>query len=154
MTVRPPPLQMASPPLDEEHACLVLKGSQCDHCEKFIIMKLRSRFNLFSRDVGQASAPHGSGLKSWGTQVELVEKGMALSRSSVVGSRDLLDQDVLSLESCDLADSMLLAPSSQEEADVVEEGEKIACIEPHIWGAARCYGLCHNQIGLVWQPEK
>lgn len=147
MTVRPPVLQMASPPLDEEHTC-----SECDHCEKFIIMKLRSRFNLFSRDVGQASAPHGLGLKSWGMQVELAEefeKGMALSCSSVVGSRDLLDQDVLSLESCDLAESMLLAPSSQEEADVVEEGEKNACIEPHIWGAARCYGLCHNQIGLV-----
>lgn len=46
---------------------------------------------------------------------------MALSRSSASGLSDLLDQDVLSLKSSDLADSMLLAPFSQEETDEVEE---------------------------------
>lgn len=48
---------------------------------------------------------------------------MALLRSSVTSSSDLLDQDVLSLESCEPAYSILLAPSSQDEVDVVEEGE-------------------------------
>lgn len=69
----------------------------------------------------------------WGSQVEVAEdfeKGMALSRSSVTGLIDLLDQDVQSLESFDPADSMFLAPSSQDEADVVEEGEDITCREP------------------------
>lgn len=73
---------------------------------------------LLSRDLGQASVPCGSGpklaeaqrrLKLWGSQFKIAEefeKGMALLRSSVTGSSDLLDQDVLSLESSD-PDSML-----------------------------------------------
>lgn len=60
------------------------------HCEKFTMRKLCSCLSLFSRNVGQASAPHGSGavvaeaqlrLKLWGSQVELPEEfqiGMAL----------------------------------------------------------------------------
>lgn len=58
------------------------------------------------------------------------ENGMSLSCSSVTGSSDLLYQDVLSLESSDPADSMLLAQSSQDEVDVVGEGEYIAFSEP------------------------
>jgi len=50
--------------------------------------------------------------------------------SSVTGLIDLLDQDVQSLKSSDPADSMFLAPSSQDEMDVVEEGEGITCSEP------------------------
>lgn len=68
-----------------------------------------------------------------GLQVELaeeLEKGMCLSNSSVAGSSNLLDQDVLSLASSYPADSMLLTPSIQEEPDVVEEGEDINCTEP------------------------
>lgn len=79
---------------------------------------------LFSRDVRQASAPPAQRrLKSWGSQVKGAkefEKGMALSHSSVTDSDDILDQDVLSLESSDPANSMLLAPSSKDEADVVK----------------------------------
>lgn len=96
------------------------------------ICKLHSRLTLFPRDLGKASAAHSSGpavaeaqwrLKSWGSQIELgeeIEKGMGLSRYSVTGLSDLLDQDVLSLVS-DLADSA--AGASQDEADVVEESE-------------------------------
>lgn len=47
-------------------------------------------------------------------------------RSSTTGSND---QNVLSLESSDPADSILLAPSSQEETDVVEEDKDIAFSE-------------------------
>lgn len=45
------------------------------------------------------------------------------ARTSFTGSSDLLDRDVLSLESSNPAESILLAPSSQEEADVAEKGE-------------------------------
>lgn len=51
-------------------------------------------------------------------------KGLALSHTSTACSSDLLDQDVLSFKSSDQADSILLAPSSQEETDVVKEGEQ------------------------------
>lgn len=62
---------------------------------------------------------------------EEFENGTSLSCSSVNGSSDLLYQDVLmSLESSDPADTMLLAQSSQDEVDVVEEGEYIAFSEP------------------------
>lgn len=47
-----------------------------------------------------------------------------------MGSSDLLDQDVLSLESSDPEDSVLLAqPASHKEADVVDEGEDSVCIK-------------------------
>lgn len=77
-----------------------------------------------------------------GSQVELAEefeKGMGLSCSSVAGSSDLLDQDVLALASSDPADCMLLAPSIQEEVDVVEEGKDSNCTEPS-YPASPAYG--------------
>lgn len=48
----------------------------------------------------------------------------------VTDSSNLLDQDVLSLEPSDTAECMLLAPSSQDEADMVEEGDDVVCSEP------------------------
>lgn len=57
---------------------------------------------------------------------EEFEQGMSLSHSSVVNSSDLLDQDVLSLESSEPADIALLT-SSQEELDEAEVGEDVIC---------------------------
>lgn len=48
---------------------------------------------------------------------------MDLSHSSAADTRELLDQDMLSLVSSDPADSALLG-ASQEEQDVAEEGEE------------------------------
>ncbi len=47
--------------LGEEHACSVLEGMECFHCEPFSLGKLRSRLSLFSRDLGRSSVPRGSG---------------------------------------------------------------------------------------------
>ncbi len=47
--------------LGEEHARSVLEGMECAHCELFSLGKLRSRMSLFSRELGQSSAPRGSG---------------------------------------------------------------------------------------------
>lgn len=90
-------------------------------------------------------------LKSWGSQVALaeeIEKCMALSRSSVTGSSDLLGQDVLSLEPSEPADSILLAPSSQDEVDVVEEGEDPA--DEELLDVMMC-GM--TRLDLVWGCE-
>lgn len=103
--------------LGEEH---VLEGAECAHCEKFAMKNLRGS------DPAVAEARRR--LSSWGSQVELVEefeKVMSLLYSSVTGSNDLLDQDILSLESSDPTNSILLTPSSPEEVDVAEEGEDI-----------------------------
>ncbi len=43
--------------LDEEHARSVLEGMECTHRELFSLGKLRSRMSLFSRELGQSSAP-------------------------------------------------------------------------------------------------
>lgn len=48
---------------------------------------------------------------------------MAVSITLFLGSSNLLDQDVLSLESSDPAVSVLLAPFSQRLVDVVDEGD-------------------------------
>lgn len=99
--------------LGEEH---VLEGVECAHCEKFAMRKLRGS--------GPAVAEARRRLSSWGSQVELAEefkKVMSLSYSSLIGSNDLLDLDILSLESSDPTNSILLAPSSPEEMDVAEE---------------------------------
>ncbi len=47
--------------LGEEHARSVLEGIECAHCELFSLGKLHSRMSLFSRELGQSSAPRGSG---------------------------------------------------------------------------------------------
>ncbi len=107
--------------LDEEHARSVLEGMECAHCELFSLGKLRSRISLFSRELGQSSAPRGSGpaaaevarrLRSWGSQMELADEsvgGMNISRSSAADESKLLEEDVLSLTSSDPAGSALMA---------------------------------------------
>ncbi|ROJ44208.1 hypothetical protein DPX16_23864 [Anabarilius grahami] len=85
------------------------------------------------RESEQASVPRGSGpavaerrLRSWGSQVELAEdfeQGMSLSHSSAAGSSAEPDEQVLSLESYDLADSALLASSK----DILMEPSQPAC---------------------------
>ncbi len=56
---------------------------ECVHCELFSLGKLRSRLSLFSRELGQLSAPRGSGpaiaeaarrLRSRGLQMELADE--------------------------------------------------------------------------------
>ncbi len=100
--------------LGEEHARSVLKGMECAHCEFFSLGKLRSRMSLFSRELGQSSAPHGSGpaaaeaamrLKLWGSQMELADEsagGINISRSSAADESKLLEGDVLSRTSSDI----------------------------------------------------
>ncbi len=105
--------------LGEEHARSVLEGMECVHCELFSLGKLRSRLSLFSRELGQSSAPRGSGpavpeaarrLRSWGSQMELAdefERGIKITRSSAADENKLLKEDVLSLTSSDPAGSAL-----------------------------------------------
>ncbi len=69
--------------LGEEHARSVLEGIECVHCERFSLGKLCSRLSLFSRELGQSSAPCGSGpavaeaarrLRSRRSQMELADE--------------------------------------------------------------------------------
>ncbi len=69
--------------LGEEHACNVLEGAICVHCELFSMRKLRSRLSLFSSKEGQPSASRDSRptvaearrrIKSWGSQVDLADE--------------------------------------------------------------------------------
>ncbi len=103
--------------LGEEHARSVLEGMECAHCAIFSLGKLRSRMSLFSRELGQSSAPHGSGpaaaeaarrLRSWGSQMELADESAGgINISSAADESKLLD--VLPLTSSDPARSALLA---------------------------------------------
>ncbi len=89
--------------------------------ELFSLGKLRSRMSLFSKELGQSSAPRGLGpaaaeaarrLRSWGSQMELADEsagGINISRSSEADESKLLEEDVLSLTSSDPAGSALLA---------------------------------------------
>ncbi len=79
--------------LGEEHVRFVHEGTECVHCERFSLKKLRSHLSLFSRELGKSSAPCGSvpavaeaarRLRSWGSQMEFaddIERGVYLSRS-------------------------------------------------------------------------
>ncbi len=107
--------------LGEELVRSVLEEMECAHCELFSLGKLRSRMSLFSRELGQSSAPRGSGpaaaevarrLRSWGSQMELTDEsavGINISRSAAADESKLLEEDVLSLTSSDPARSALLA---------------------------------------------
>ncbi len=118
--------------LGEEYARSVLEGMECVHCELFPLGKLRSRLSLFSRELGQSSAPRGSGpaaaeaarrLRSWGSQMELADEfegEIKISRSSAADEGQLREEDALSLTSSDPAASALLTPG-QEWADEGEE---------------------------------
>ncbi len=88
----------------------------------FSLKRLLS-FVSFPRELGQSSAPCGSGpavaeaarrLRLWGLQIELAdefERGVNLSRSSAADKGDLLEEGVLSLTSSDPAGSALLDPN-------------------------------------------
>ncbi|KAL0151682.1 hypothetical protein M9458_053083 [Cirrhinus mrigala] len=112
--------------LGQEHACDVLEGAICVHCELLPMKKLRSHLSLFSRKKGQPSVPRGSGpaaaearrkLSLWG----IADKGLSLSRSSAGDESELLeDDDVISLTSSDPAASALLG-STQEEQELLDK---------------------------------
>lgn len=126
--------------------------------KKFTMMNLHSHLTLFSRDVGQASTPQGSGpdiaeaqwsLKLWELQIKPAkefEKGMA--------SSNLLDQDVLFLESSDPADSILLVPYSQDEADVVEKSLPATLTYEELLDVIRS-GLGMQETGSrLWRTQR
>ncbi len=149
--------------LGEDHACSVSEGAECAACENFSIRKHCSCLSLFSRELGRASAPSGSGAwwRSWSSQVELeedFERGIFLSHSSAADAGDLLDVDVLSLVSSDPADSALL-DASLEEQDVVVE-DKNETLEPSL-PACPAYSelsdvmvLVTERLNLPWKHEK
>ncbi len=103
--------------LGEEHVRFVHEGTECVHCERFSLKKLRSHLSLFSREFGKSSAPCGSvpavaeaarRLRSWGLQMEFaddIERGVYLSCSVAADEGELLEEDVLSLTSSDPAGS-------------------------------------------------
>lgn len=69
----------------------------------------------------------------WGSQVKLAEEGKpkewkraSLYQSSFTGSGDLLNLEAHFFVSSDPAESMLLAASSSEELDVVEEARSVS----------------------------
>ncbi len=68
--------------LGMEHACDVLEGAVCVHCERLSMRKLSSRLSLFSRKEGQPSASRDSRptvaearrrIKSWGSQLDVAD---------------------------------------------------------------------------------
>lgn len=89
--------------------CLALEGAGCAHCDKFTMKKLHLRLALFSR-VHSRDLSHGDHRSSWPRKRDIV-----LSHSSVTGSSDLLDQEVLSLASSGPMESMLLVKSPAAE---------------------------------------
>ncbi len=140
------------------------------HCERFSLRKLRSHLSLFSRELGQFSAPRDSvsaaaeaarRLRSWGSQMELsdeFERGINLSRPSAVDESKLRGEDVLSLTSSELTGSALLS-SGQSEQDLADEGEDGA-FEPS-QPACPAYGELMEVINratarldLQWRHEK
>ncbi len=61
----------------------MLEGMGCVHCELFSLGKFRYHMSLFSRELGQSSAPRGSGpavadaarrLRSRRSQMELADE--------------------------------------------------------------------------------
>ncbi len=94
--------------------------------------KLRSRLSLFSRKEGQPSASHNSGpttaearrrIKSWGSQLDMVdelERDRSFSCVSAKKESELLDcDDAIFLTSSDSAASALLG-YAQEEQEMFE----------------------------------
>ncbi len=166
------PCQRYLTPDDAHDLCVVClgEGTECDHCEHFSLRKLRSRLSLFSRELGQSSAPCDSvsaaaeaakRLRSWGSQMELAdefERGINLSRTSADDESELRGEDVLSLTSSDPAGSALLA-SGQSEQNLADEGEDGA-FEPS-QPACPAYGELMEvmnrataRLDLQWRHEK
>ncbi len=122
--------------LGEGHACDVLEGAICVHCELFSMRKLRSRLSLFSSKEGQPSASRDSRptvaearrrMKSWVSQVDLadeLERELSLSHESARNEGEPLDHDdAISLTSSDPAASALLGYAQEEQE--MAEGEEV-----------------------------
>lgn len=56
--------------LGMQHARAALEGAACAYCEALLIRVLLSRLAVFD-EAGQACAPRGSRLKSWGSQMDM-----------------------------------------------------------------------------------
>ncbi len=113
-----------------------LRGKSACTVSLFSMKKLRSRLSLFSRKEGQPSASHDSGptaaearmrMKSWGSQLDLVdelERDRPFSSASAENQSELLDcDDVMFLTSSDSEASALLG-YAQEEQEMFE-GEEV-----------------------------
>ncbi len=153
--------------LGEEHARSVLKGMECAHCELFSLGKLRSRMSLFSRELGQSSAPRGSGpaaaeaarrLRSWGSQMELADeavRGTNISRPSAADESELLEEDVLSLTSSDPAGSALLAHgqewADEDEEDISEPSQPVCLAYDELLEVME---RATARLDLQWRHEK
>ncbi len=153
--------------LGEEHTRSVLEGMECAHCELFSLGKLRSRMSLFSRELGQSSAPRGSGpaaaeaarrLRSWGSQMELADeavRGTNISRPSAADESELLEEDVLSLTSSDPAGSALLAHgqewADEDEEDISEPSQPVC---PAYDELLEVMERATARLDLQWRHEK
>ncbi len=123
--------------------------------------------SLFSRELGQSSAPRGSGpaaaeaarrLRSWGSQMELADeavRGTNISRPSAADESELLEEDVLSLTSSDPAGSALLA-HGQEWADEDEEdiSEPSQSVCPAYDELLEVMEHATARLDLQWRHEK
>ncbi len=128
-----------------------LRGKSACTVSLFSMKKLRSRLSLFSRKEGQPSASRDSGptaaearrrMKSWGSQLDLVdelERDRPFSRTSAENKSELLVcDDAIFLTSSDSAASALLG-YAQEEQEMFE-GEKVET-EPS-QSSCTAYFLC------------
>ncbi len=122
--------------LGMEHACDVLQGAICMHCELFSMRKLRSHLSLFSRKEGQPSSSRDSRptvaearrrMKSWGSQADLayeLERELSLSRESAGNEGEPLDyDDAISMTSSNPVASALLSYAQEEQE--MAEGEEV-----------------------------
>lgn len=80
--------------LGEDYAHSVLEGTESIDCEGLSMKKVNLNLPLFSRELGQASVP--------------LSLGPAAAEAQRRKHRRLLDVDVLSLETSDIADRPLL----------------------------------------------
>lgn len=67
------------------------KGAGCVHCDCFTVMKLYFHLAFFKGDGSQVSVPRGFGpvdaktaqqLRTWGSQMEVLETGLSLPQTS------------------------------------------------------------------------
>ncbi len=125
------------------------------------------RLSLFSRELGQSSAPRGSGpaaaeaarrLKFWGSQMELADEfegEIKILRSSAADGGQLREEDVLSLTSSDPAVSALLTPG-QEWADEGEEdiSEPSQSVCPAYEELREVMEHATDRLDLQWRHEE
>lgn len=96
----------------------VLEGADCADCKGVSIASFTSVSFLKGIRTGVCTPLRLREVKL----LEEFDRGMAICHTSATHSSELLDTDMTSLESSDLADSALLA-SRQEEQDVALESE-------------------------------